>query len=222
MGLSLTEENYLKAIFQIGEKTGGPVNTNAIAAVMNTAAASVTEMIKRLSDKQLCQYTPYRGVALTAEGRHVATQLVRRHRLWEVFLVEKLGFRWDEVHPIAEELEHIQAPELVQRLDAFLGHPTIDPHGDPIPDEDGVIDYQPLTLLAELAVGDAGVVGGVNEHSPAYLRHLEQLGLMLGATVHVLERYPYDHSVRLTVDGRELVVTEKVTRNLFIKKVVPS
>lgn len=217
MTITQAEENHLKAIFKIVEKEGKPALTNAIATVMQTAAASVTDMLKRLADKDLIAYEKYRGVQLTEEGKRLAIALIRRHRLWEVFLTEKLGFAWDEVHDMAEQLEHVQGNELVSRLDTFLGHPKFDPHGDPIPDAEGRWAYREQALLATLQPGDRGVVSGVGDHSAAFLQYLDQIGLSLDAELELLERFPYDHSVRVhTPGGRELILSEKVTQNLYI------
>ena len=218
MTITQAEENYLKAIFTIAEKEAGPALTNAIAALMQTSAASVTDMLKRLSEKQLITYEKYRGVQLTQEGNRLATALIRKHRLWEVFLVDKLGFSWDEVHALAEQLEHVQGNDLVSRLDTFLGYPKFDPHGDPIPDAQGRWTFRKQELLATLQAGDRGIVTGVDDHSTAFLQYLDQLGLTLGAELELLERFPYDQSVRVrTRDGRELALSEKVTQNLFVK-----
>ena len=212
------EENYLKAIFTIAEKEAGPALTNAIATLMQTSAASVTDMLKRLSDKQLISYEKYRGVQLTQEGNRVATVLIRKHRLWEVFLVDKLGFAWDEVHELAEQLEHVQGDELVSRLDQFLGRPRFDPHGDPIPDAEGRWTYRKQAPLATLQPGNRGIVTGVDDHSTAFLQYLDQLGLTLGAELELLERIIYDQSVRVrTTSGHELILSEKVAQNLFVK-----
>lgn len=214
---SQAEENYLKAIFKISEKEGKSAGTNAIAAEMQTTAASVTDMLKRLAEKSLIEYEKYRGVRLTDEGHRVATALIRKHRLWEVFLTEKLGFAWDEVHDIAEHLEHVQSDTLVERLDAYLGRPRFDPHGDPIPDAQGRWAFRPQVLLSTLNPGDSGAVTGVNDHSPAFLQYLDQVGLSLGARLELLERFPFDHSMRVrTQDGRELTLSEKVGQNLFL------
>lgn len=214
---SQAEENYLKAIFKISEKEGKSAGTNAIAAEMQTTAASVTDMLKRLAEKSLIEYEKYRGVQLTDEGHRVATALIRKHRLWEVFLTEKLGFAWDEVHDIAEHLEHVQSDTLVERLDAYLGRPRFDPHGDPIPDAQGRWAFRPQVLLSTLNPGDSGAVTGVNDHNPAFLQYLDQVGLSLGARLELLERFPFDHSMRVrTQDGRELTLSEKVGQNLFL------
>ncbi len=215
---SQAEENYLKAIFSISEKEGKAASTNAIAALMQTTAASVTDMLRRLSEKNLIAYEKYRGVTLSESGHRVATALIRKHRLWEVFLVEKLGFSWDEVHDFAEQLEHVQGEALVDRLDDFLGNPKFDPHGDPIPDAQGRWTHRPQALLTTLQTGDRGVVTGVEDHSTTFLQYLDQQGLTLGAALEVLERFPYDQSLRVrTHDGRELVLSEKVCLNLYVR-----
>lgn len=216
--ISQAEENYLKAIFKISEKEAKAASTNAIAAELQTTAASVTDMLKRLAEKNLIAYEKYRGVELSGEGNRLATALIRKHRLWEVFLVEKLGFAWDEVHDLAEQLEHVQGDDLVNRLDNFLGHPKFDPHGDPIPDAEGRWAYRPQVLLSSLKPGDRGVITGVDDHSSAFLQYLDQLGLTLGAGLELMERIPYDQSLRIrTQDGREMTLSEKVGQNLFIK-----
>lgn len=215
--LSHAEENYLKAIFKISEKEGKSASTNAIASEMQTTAASVTDMLRRLAEKNLIDYAKYRGVQLTEEGGRVATALIRKHRLWEVFLMEKLGFAWDEVHELAEQLEHVQGNTLVERLDVFLGHPRFDPHGDPIPDAQGRWAFRPQVLLSQMQPGDAGAVTGVNDHSAAFLQYLDQLGIALGVRLELLERIPFDQSVRIrTPEGAELTLSEKVGQNLFL------
>ncbi len=215
---SQAEENYLKAIFKIAEKENKAVQTNAVAAAMQTTAASVTDMLKRLAEKNLIAYEKYRGVQLTDAGCRLATDLIRKHRLWEVFLVEKLGFAWDEVHDLAEQLEHVQGDELVQRLDTYLNNPRFDPHGDPIPDAEGRWEFRPQTLLANLEPGEQGIITGVQEHSTAFLQYLGQVGLTLGVSLQLVERIDYDQSVRVRLhDARELTLSEKVSKNLFLK-----
>lgn len=217
--LSHTEENYLKAIFKISERDGDSVSNNAISMEMQTSAASVTDMIGRLSKKELVHYQKHRGVSLTDEGRQVATHLVRKHRLWEAFLVEKLSFTWDEVHDIAEQLEHIRSRMLVERLDEFLGFPRFDPHGDPIPDADGNFAVRKQIPLSELGIGDEGVVVGVQDHASSFLQYLDRINLGLGAKVKMLEHFEYDESVKIwqAPDG-ELVLSKKVSQNLFVQK----
>ncbi len=217
--ISHTEENYLKAIFKIVERDNKPASTNAISNEMNTTAASVTDMLKRLSEKELTHYEKYKGVKLTEKGNNIATHLIRKHRLWEVFLLEKLHFSWDEVHDMAEQLEHIQSAELVERLDQFLGFPKFDPHGDPIPDADGNFAYRKQTPLLELSPGEQGVVVGVQDHDPAFLQYLDRLGLVLGTKVKLLEIFEYDESVKIVINGeREQILSKKVAQNLFIQK----
>jgi DtxR family transcriptional regulator, Mn-dependent transcriptional regulator len=214
---SFTEENYLKAIYHLGGAGNIAVNTNSIAELTNTKAASVTDMLKKLADKGLINYIKYQGVTLTEKGKGTAINIVRKHRLWEVFLVEKLGFKWDEVHDIAEELEHINSEQLIDRLDEFLGNPKADPHGDPIPDRDGVFHKKELVKLADLSVKQEGKISGVNEHSAAFLQYLEKAGLTLGKTIVVKEALEYDGSVSLLIDKREITVSSKVAKNLLIQ-----
>jgi DtxR family Mn-dependent transcriptional regulator len=217
--LSHTEENYLKAIFKISERSDESVSNNAISMEMQTSAASVTDMIGRLSKKELVHYQKHRGVSLTEEGRQVATHLVRKHRLWEAFLVEKLSFNWDEVHEIAEQLEHIRSRVLVERLDEFLGFPRFDPHGDPIPDADGNFAVRKQVPLSELAVGDEGIVVGVQDHASSFLQYLDRVSLGLGAEVTMLEHFEYDESVKIRQSPLgELVLSKKVSQNLFVQK----
>lgn len=216
--LSQAEENYLKAIFKLSRQDGTPVSNNAISTEMSTSAASVTDMINRLSKKKLIHYQKHRGVKLSKEGMGVATHLVRKHRLWETFLVEQLDFNWDEVHEIAEQLEHIQSPELVNRLDAFLGHPRFDPHGDPIPDADGTFAERQQVLLSQLPEGQKAVVVGVKDDDSSFLQYLERTGLMLGATLKVVERFEYDNSLHLRLANDEMkVVSHKVGQHLFVQ-----
>jgi DtxR family Mn-dependent transcriptional regulator len=210
------EENHLKAIFKIAEREGKPVLTNAIAAAMNTAAASVTDMLKRLADKQLITYEKYRGVQLTEDGHRLATTLIRKHRLWETFLVKKLGFAWDQVHELAEQLEHIQGDALTARLDQFLGHPRFDPHGEPIPDAEGHWTHVDQVSLAAMTAGQRGKVSNVADDSAVFLQYLNQLGLALDSDIEVLEHFAYDHSVKVKIDARVAVLSEKVCQNLFV------
>ena len=209
----------MKAIFKIEEKESKAASTNAVAAALQTSAASVTDMLKRLAEKELIVYEKYRGVQLTKAGNQVATTLIRKHRLWEVFLVDKLGFAWDEIHDMAEQLEHVQSDALVTRLDTFLEHPQFDPHGDPIPDAEGRWAFRAQRLLADLAPGTCGTVSGVEDHSAAFLQYLDQMGLSLGTEIKLLERMDYDQSVRLLIHGQEQVLSEKVSRNLYVKSI---
>lgn len=215
--LSSTEENYLKAIFKLSDSDDETVSTNAISALMETTAASVTDMIKRLSEKELVHYEKYKGVRLSTKGRIIATSLVRKHRLWETFLVEKLNFSWDEIHDIAEQMEHIHSEELINRLDDFLGFPKFDPHGDPIPDKDGNFINRHQWLISDLEVGTSAVVVGVKDHSSSFLQYLDKLGLSLGTKVTIAERFDYDQSVRIIIGDSEKIITQKVCNNLYLK-----
>jgi DtxR family Mn-dependent transcriptional regulator len=219
--LSQAEENYLKAIFKLCEDGEKAANTNAIATQLNTSAASVSDMIKRLAAKEfkLIWYEKHRGVTLTPEGNQIATNLVRKHRLWEVFLVNTLKFSWDEVHEIAEQLEHIQSAELIERLDEFLGRPEFDPHGDPIPDARGVFRTRKQILLSKLSVGESGTLVGVQEHSSTFLQYLDKVGLNLGVKLSVLEVLSFDDSMKIMLEGhKELFISNKVSRNLFVQQ----
>ncbi|MEO1256970.1 MAG: metal-dependent transcriptional regulator, partial [Bacteroidota bacterium] len=208
----------LKAIFKISEAEGNPVRNKAISEAMETTAASVTDMLRRLKDNGLIYYESRKGVTLTEIGKKIAVTLIRKHRLWEVFLMEKLHFSWDEVHSIAEELEHINSEELVNRLDKFLGYPKFDPHGDPIPDEEGNFTQRQQILLSELEVGKSAVLVGVQEHSPAFLQYLDRLKLALGTQLKMIEKFEYDESVKVLLkNDQELLLTDKVCQNLFVK-----
>ena len=218
---SHTEENYLKAVFKLAEEEPGTagVSTNRIAAALTTRAASVTDMLRRLAEKGLLNYEKYRGVQLTAEGQRLALLTIRKHRLWEVFLVQQLGFSWDEVHEVAEELEHVQSPLLMRRLDAFLGHPALDPHGDPIPAEDGAIHRPTHRLLADLCPGESGTLAAVKNTSAPFLQYLDKVGLQLGALVEVLDKVVFDNSFELRVNReRTTLISAEVSRNLFVTK----
>ncbi|MEM6379450.1 MAG: metal-dependent transcriptional regulator [Bacteroidota bacterium] len=218
--ISHTEENYLKAIFKISEKTGSNASTNAIAQAMDTSAASVTDMIQRLSAKSLINYEKYKGVTLSEAGQQIATSLIRKHRLWEVFLVEQLQFSWDEVHEIAEQLEHIKSEELVRRLDSFLEHPKFDPHGDPIPDAEGNFTFRKQVLLMDLDVEEEGIVVGVQDTSTQFLQYLDQMKLVLGVEVKLLERFSYDESIRIEVKQtqKQLTLSKKVCQNIYVQR----
>jgi len=213
---SFTEENYLKVIYHLSQLNTNPVQTNAIAEKINTRAASVTDMLRKLSEKELIDYKKYQGVSLTEEGKAIAISIVRKHRLWEVFLVEKLDFRWDEVHEIAEELEHINSAPLVERLDSFLGFPKRDPHGDPIPDKDGVFEPSQYIQLYQLTEGSKGIIIGVSEHSPSFLKHLEKLELTIGIELELIEVTEFDGSAELLVNKKRLSVSREVARHILV------
>jgi DtxR family Mn-dependent transcriptional regulator len=217
--ISQAEENYLKAIFKLSEKTEDSISTNSIAMEMKTAAASVTDMVKRLAKNDFLKYEPYRGVRLSTKGDKISRNLVRKHRIWEVFLFDKLNFTWDEVHDLAEHLEHIQSDELINRLEHLLDYPKFDPHGDPIPDKDGKFAEREQKPLSELTVGESGIIVGVREHSKPFLKYLVQFGLILGAEVSLLEVYDFDSSIKIIINKtQEHTITQKVGNNLFVKE----
>jgi DtxR family transcriptional regulator, Mn-dependent transcriptional regulator len=218
--LTITEENYLKCIFKLSDKQHSSVSTNSIASFLGTAPASVTDMLKKLADKNFIVYEKYKGVKLTSEGEEHAVRLIRRHRLWEVFLVEKLKFSWDKVHDIAEELEHINSSELVKKLDEFLGFPEVDPHGDPIPDANLIFKHRNEKTISELSPGDTGVIVGVRNSSSEFLQHLNKLNLILGSEVKVAEKMEFDGSIRVLINKNENVtISELVSNNIFVKEV---
>lgn len=216
--LSITEENYLKAIYKISQREAAGAATNAIAEELNTRAASVSDMLRKLGEKGLIDYKKYQGVHLTEEGRLTALSIVRRHRLWEVFLVQKLHFGWDEIHDIAEELEHVSDPRFINRLAEYLGNPTADPHGDPIPTESGEMPANEQVLLGSLQPGDEARVMAVHEHSASFLQYLDQVNLNLGKSVRVVEKLDFDQSMQLLLaDGRHLHISREVANSIFVK-----
>ncbi|GAB1855275.1 metal-dependent transcriptional regulator [Flavobacteriaceae bacterium MHTCC 0001] len=215
--ITLTEENYIKAIYHLGKQGAENVSTNAIAQEMATKASSVTDMVKKLSEKGYADYKKYQGVSLTEEGKAIAINIVRKHRLWEVFLVEKLNFSWDEIHEVAEQLEHIKSKKLISQLDAFLGYPTQDPHGDPIPDETGKIKKIDKILLSEAKVGDDCICVGVQDSSTEFLQYLDKHNIALGVHLKVLQREPFDNSVTIAIGEKELVISNLIANNLYVK-----
>jgi len=214
---SYTEENYLKALFNLSAEKG-EVTVNEVSKELGiNKAASVTDMLKKLAEKKLINYIKYQGVTLTNTGVNAAVNIIRKHRLWEVFLVEKLGFKWDEVHDIAEELEHINSETLINRLDDFLGNPAADPHGDPIPDRTGIIKHKKLVKISDMHPGESGTVSGVSEHSSVFLKLLEKMGLTLGTKIIVSELIEFDGSIMLTIDQKtERTISREVAKNILV------
>jgi DtxR family Mn-dependent transcriptional regulator len=212
---TLTEENYLKAIYKLSVQTGN-VSTNQIAGLLATKASSVTDMLRKLADKFLINYTRYQGVSLTQTGEKVAVNIIRRHRLWEYFLVEKLNFKWDEVHDMAEEMEHISSTELIDRLDEFMGFPARDPHGDPIPDCNGNFKINDLKPVSAIPLHSCGIISGVRDHSSAFLQYLEKQELTIGKKITVKEIISYDNTVVLQMDNKNLHISRDVANNLLI------
>jgi len=213
---SLAEENYLKAIYHLEQELQGAVSTNAIAERMDTKASSVTDMVQRLAEKELLLYKKYQGTILTPSGRKIAANVIRKHRLWEVFLVEKLKFQWDEVHEIAEQLEHIQSDELIIRLDKFLDSPGYDPHGDPIPDNDGNIKKTEKKLLWELDENQRGVCVGVKESSTEFLHYLDKKNINIGTKILVLRKEFFDGSMIIQVEEEQFFISKKIAESLYL------
>lgn len=217
MSLTLTEENYLKAIYHLSEDVT-VVSTNAIAEKIETKASSVTDMLKKLSDKNLISYIKYKGVSLTTTGRNTAVNIVRKHRLWEVFLVEKLNFSWDEVHDVAEQLEHIKSPKLIEELDMFLGYPTHDPHGDPIPNSAGKIKERSKIVLSKALVGNNYKCVGVLDSSSEFLKYLDKHHIEIGTLIHVSDLEEFDQSMTIQMDNKTMVMSKAITSNIYVTK----
>lgn len=212
-----SEENYLKAIFHLGGLDGAAISTNAIAEQMDTKPSSVTDMVKKLSEKGLVNYKKYQGVSLTATGRTTALAVIRKHRLWEVFLVEKLDFSWDEVHEVAEQLEHIKSEKLIDRLDQLLEFPKYDPHGDPIPGKNGEFQERDKLLLSKMPVNGKGVCVGVKDSSATFLKFLDKNNIALGNLIEVLDKEDFDNSLHIRVAGTLLQVSHQIAANLYVK-----
>ncbi|MCK0144296.1 metal-dependent transcriptional regulator [Arenibacter sp. F26102] len=215
--MTRSEENYIKTIFHLGRKGTQEVATNAIAELMETKPSSVTDMIKKLSEKNLVNYKRYQGVSLTSLGTKTALGIIRKHRLWEVFLVEKLDFSWDEVHEVAEQLEHIKSDKLIDSLDRLLAFPKFDPHGDPIPDKNGGFKERDRDLLSEVPINTVGVCVGVKDSSATFLKFLDKNGIALGNQISVKEREEFDGSLNIEIDGRNLQISHVIAANLYIK-----
>ena len=217
---SFTEENYLKIIHSLSGREGLEVSTNALAESTSTRAASVTDMLRKLAEKGLIHYKKYQGVRLTDLGEKVAIKVIRKHRLWEVFLVEKLGFGWDEVHDIAEELEHIPSEVLVEKLDTFLGHPRFDPHGDPIPDSKGNLMEPDYLILTDVQISEKVLMMGVLDHAPAFLQYLDRSNITLGCIIEVKEINDYDKSAFVQInDAHTLFISLEVSKNLLVQRI---
>jgi DtxR family Mn-dependent transcriptional regulator len=217
--LTTAEENYLKAIYHLSEGGKKSVSTNDVAGAMKTKPASVSDMLRKLGEKEVIEYRKYYGVHITDEGKKQALQTIRKHRLWEVFLVDKLNFAWDEVHEVAEELEHIQSPLLIQRLDTFLNYPKFDPHGDPIPDEFGDVKAKPRLVLNEMEIGQMGQIVAVKDSSAAFLKYLDKVGAYIGARIKILDKTDFDGSIEILVDQKKnLFMSKDVAANILIQQ----
>ncbi|REH56554.1 DtxR family iron (metal) dependent repressor [Tenacibaculum gallaicum] len=215
---SQSEENYIKTMYHLAADYKKGISTNAIAKKLDTKASSVTDMVKKLSEKNVVSYKKYQGVTLTDFGKKIAANIVRKHRLWEVFLVDKLNFSWDEVHEVAEQLEHIKSPKLINELDAFLGYPKRDPHGDPIPDKEGNLQIIEKSLLSTFKKEEIGVCVGVDDSSSEFLRFLDKQGIALGKQIKIIEKEPFDGSLMIEMEGKILSVSNKIASNLYLQK----
>ena len=213
-----SEENYLKAIFHLSRSGSTAVSTNAIAKQMDTKPSSVTDMVRRLSEKGLVHYKKYQGVSLSSRGSVVALAIIRKHRLWEVFLVEKLGFSWDEVHEVAEQLEHIKSEKLIDKLDEMLNFPQYDPHGDPIPSKDGSLPTGEKHLLSNLPLESSGICVGVKDSSSSFLKFLDKHKIALGHHIELVDREEFDNSLYVKVEGRQIHLSHQIASNLYVKK----
>jgi DtxR family Mn-dependent transcriptional regulator len=215
--MTISEENYLKVIYHLSLVSPKGVNTNAIAGMLETKASSVSDMLKKLSAKEMVSYQKYQGVLLTDKGIRIAKMIVRKHRLWEVFLVEKLHFSWDEVHEIAEELEHIKSEKLINKLDAFLEFPAFDPHGDPIPDANGDVKKVNKLLLSDSKLNKEYRCIGVKDSSSDFLKYLDKQKIALGSTFLVKEKEVFDDTLLVEVNAKEISISHKIANNLYVQ-----
>ncbi|HEX6191778.1 MAG TPA: metal-dependent transcriptional regulator [Chitinophagaceae bacterium] len=216
--LSYTEENYLKAIYSLSERNESfDTATTEIADRIKTKPPTVSDMLRKLTEKKLVSYEKYKRVQLTKAGRQVAILIIRKHRLWEVFLHDKLGFAWDEVHEVAEQLEHIQSEELILRLEKFLGFPKYDPHGDPIPSANGELSQAKRTILSEVEEGKTCQVVGVKDSSTLFLQYLQQINVGIGTRIKVIDKIPFDGSLKISLrKNEELSVSKKFSDNVLV------
>ncbi len=215
--MTLSEEDYIKAIYHLEKVAVKGVSTNALAEQMQTKPSSVTDMVKKLAYKGVVNYRPYKGVNLTEYGQKIALSQVRKHRLWEVFLVEKLDFSWDEVHDVAEQLEHIKSEKLIDELDRHLGFPQVDPHGDPIPSKKGELKKTIKKLLNEVAIGTSGICVGVKDSSAPFLKFLDKNKIALGDSILVLEKEEFDGSLYIQVRETKIHISNQIASNLYLK-----
>ena len=213
---SQSEEDYLKALYHL-EMDFDAVSTNSIADYLDMKPSSVTDMLKKLAEKKFINYQKYKGTSLTKKGKLIALTIIRKHRLWETFLVDKLGFGWDQVHIIAEQLEHIKSEELIENLDNFLGNPKYDPHGDPIPNKDGEIEKMNQKLLVELKASQKGIITGVKKGTASLLNYLDKEKVKLGDSIKVIEILEFDGTYIVEINKRKLTFSEKICQNLLLE-----
>lgn len=216
MKFSESEENYIKSIYALQAKTE-KVNTNSLASHLNTTAASVTDMLKKLKLKKLLEYKRYYGFRLNEAGNKEALKIIRRHRLWEFFLVTKLGMEWDKVHAVAEELEHVSSIELIKKLDQYLGQPKIDPHGDPIPDERGEVPELKQVALNNYLLKKNGIVSSVSNQTNEMMKMLNHYGIGIGSHIKVLKAFDFDGSLQVKISKQPAcVISSRFAQNIFV------
>jgi DtxR family Mn-dependent transcriptional regulator len=215
--LSFTEENYLKALLKINLESGlAGAGTNELASMLQVKPATVTDMIRKLKEKKLVNYERYGKITLTREGKKKAIDVLRKHRLWETFLYEKLSFTWDEVHEVAEQLEHIQSSKLINKIDELLGYPEFDPHGDAIPDAKGQIKMRVHKTLDEVMPGSSCKMVAVKDNSATFLQYVVKVGLGISTKIKVVSKQAYDAMLVIEVKGKKHTVSEKFARNIFV------
>ena len=212
-----SEENYIKAILSINLEKNSIVSTNEIAKILETSAASVTEMIKKLQDKKLVIYEKYKGVKLSKAGRIKAFEILRKHRLWETFLVNKLDFSWGEVHDVAEQLEHIKSEKLTDKLDHFLNYPKFDPHGEPIPTKSGIIPSTKRLTLSEMKINSKGIIMGVSLDNKEFLDHLTKISISIGTKIEAIDRIIFDQSMKIKINSKIEHISKEIANNILIK-----
>ncbi len=217
MSISITEENYLKAIYLLSRQEQGKIPNFAIAQNLEINPATVTEMLRRLAEKKWILYSRTDGASLTPEGLALALKVIRKHRLWETFLVQKLGFSWDEVHEVAEQLEHVQSEKLLHQLDQFLGFPEFDPHGDPIPNAEGHIPRSKASLLSDCKVGEKKTFVGVANQSQSFLQYLDKVGFKIEDSIEVEEIHEFDKSMHVLLNGDyRTIFSAQVSQGLLV------
>ncbi|PHR70706.1 MAG: iron-dependent repressor [Lutibacter sp.] len=217
MNTTRAEENYLKAIYRLTKTKKQVILPNLIAEKVQVNPASVVDMIKKLVRKELISYSRKEGAKLTDTGQRIALNIVRSHRLWEVFLVEKLEYSWSEIHVIAEQLEHIKHPDLVDKLDSFLDFPSFDPHGDPIPDKMGAYPISKKIFLSTLSIGAECKVISVSDDNTDFLNYLEKLGISIGTKIKILEKNAFDDSLSLQIEKKNIItVSRKFADSLYV------
>ncbi|MEQ8626960.1 metal-dependent transcriptional regulator [Ekhidna sp.] len=217
--ITITEENYLKAIYSLNlNRNGKELGTNELASHLGISPATVSSMLKKLKEKGFIDYKKYGAISLLKEGETIAFSVIRKHRLWETFLVEKMEFTWDEIHEVAEQLEHIKSKKLVDQLDKLLGFPEYDPHGDPIPDATGKIRGMHKTTLENESVGKQLKVVGVKNDSPAFLQHITQLGLVINSKILIKSHHEFDGSLDVEIEGETRMVSQKVAENVYVSE----